>query len=262
MAVKHVCCPKQAAASRTSCSHHLRSCWCSATGGASPSTGAKLTLHITRLGTASFSDLRDILLCSPGQHSTLHDYRLVLENSGVAEPHAIRDRFTQATEANRPLMQRLRLDTLVTVCPACFSALAGCAPARWCVRSQRSGRPGVGNPHVHAAQVLDCSSFLADYSSRAPVMARPELGEGGNLRPVVDLLVEQLECVPHCCAGTACTACLRTGAAAGPAPSRHRSKHEQGAVWHVLVTAAPGGPELVCDGAGVLTMWCSTRPIC
>jgi hypothetical protein len=46
-----------------------------------------------------------------------------------------------------------------------------------------------------AAQVLDCGSFLADYASRAPVMSRPELGEGGNLRPVVDLLVEQLECV-------------------------------------------------------------------
>lgn len=82
----------------------------------------------------------------------------MLENSGVAEPHAIRDRFTEATEARRPLMQRLRLDTLVTV--------------------------------------LDCGSFLADYASRAPLMSRPELGEGGNLRPVVDLLVEQLECGP------------------------------------------------------------------
>lgn len=49
---------------------------------------------------------------------------------------------------------------------------------------------------LHAAQVLDCGSFLADYASRAPMMSRPELGEGGNLRPVVDLLVEQLECVP------------------------------------------------------------------
>lgn len=53
--------------------------------------------------------------------------------------------------------------------------------------------------------MLDCSSFLADYSSRAPVMSRPELGEGGNLRPVVDLLVEQLECVlSHSVAQTLC----------------------------------------------------------
>ena len=27
-----------------------------------------------------------------------------------------------------------------------------------------------------------------------PLAARPDLGEGGNLRPVVDLLVEQIEC--------------------------------------------------------------------
>lgn len=27
-----------------------------------------------------------------------------------------------------------------------------------------------------------------------PAAARPDLGEGGNLRPVVDLLVEQIEC--------------------------------------------------------------------
>lgn len=29
---------------------------------------------------------------------------------------------------------------------------------------------------------------------RAPLASRPELGEGGNLRPVVDLLVEQVRC--------------------------------------------------------------------
>ena len=84
--------------------------------------------------------------------------RLVLENSGVAEPHAIRDRFADAAAAGHPLLERIRLEGLVTV--------------------------------------LDCGTFLADFGSRAPLMARPELGEGGNLRPVVDLLVEQLECIP------------------------------------------------------------------
>lgn len=75
--------------------------------------------------TTPFSFLLLVVLrhCA-GQHSIVHDCRLVLENSGVAEPHAIRDRFMQATEANRPLMQRLRLDTLVTVCPC---ALLWCA---------------------------------------------------------------------------------------------------------------------------------------
>ena len=36
----------------------------------------------------------------------------------------------------------------------------------------------------------------ADYESRTPLMARPDLGDGGSLRPVVDLLVEQIECEP------------------------------------------------------------------
>jgi G3E family GTPase len=29
---------------------------------------------------------------------------------------------------------------------------------------------------------------------RLPLASRPELGDGGNMRPVVDLLVEQVEC--------------------------------------------------------------------
>lgn len=51
--------------------------------------------------------------------------------------------------------------------------------------------------------VVDSHTFIADYSSRASLAARPDLGEGGSLRPVVDLLVEQIECVPllprRCC---------------------------------------------------------------
>ena len=42
--------------------------------------------------------------------------------------------------------------------------------------------------------VVDAHTFIQDYSSRNPIMARPDLGEGGALRPVVDLLVEQIEC--------------------------------------------------------------------
>lgn len=33
-----------------------------------------------------------------------------------------------------------------------------------------------------------CAAF------RLPLASRPELGDGGNMRPVVDLLVEQVEC--------------------------------------------------------------------
>lgn len=81
--------------------------------------------------------------------------RFVLENSGVAEPQNIRDQFSEAIAAGNPLMQRIYLDTLVTI--------------------------------------VDSGTFIVDYSSRSPLAARPDLGEGGNLRPVVDLLVEQIE---------------------------------------------------------------------
>ena len=79
----------------------------------------------------------------------------MLENSGLAEPQNIRDQFTEASSLGHPLVAKVALDTLVTV--------------------------------------VDSHTFLQDYSSRAPLAARPELGEGGPMRPVVDLLVEQIE---------------------------------------------------------------------
>ncbi|GBF95172.1 hypothetical protein Rsub_07885 [Raphidocelis subcapitata] len=82
--------------------------------------------------------------------------RIVLENSGVAEPQSSRDNFAEAAAAGHPLMGRLYLDTLVTV--------------------------------------VDASTFVQDYASRLPLASRPELGDGGSMRPVVDLLVEQVEC--------------------------------------------------------------------
>ncbi|PSC76572.1 cobalamin biosynthesis isoform A [Micractinium conductrix] len=81
--------------------------------------------------------------------------RIILENSGVAEPQNIRDQFNDALASNHPLMKRIFLDTLVTV--------------------------------------VDSHTFITDYSSRAALAARPDLGEGGGMRPVVDLLVEQIE---------------------------------------------------------------------
>jgi G3E family GTPase len=73
----------------------------------------------------------------------------------VAEPHSIRDEFNEKVLRGDALMSRLYLDTLVTV--------------------------------------VDSHTFIQDWSSRAPLAARPDLGEGGNYRPVVDLLVEQIE---------------------------------------------------------------------
>lgn len=85
--------------------------------------------------------------------------RIILENSGVAEPQNIRDQFNEAIALGHPLMSQIHLDSLVTV--------------------------------------VDSATFIRDYSSRAPLAARPELGDGGGLRPVVDLLVEQVECADH-----------------------------------------------------------------
>lgn len=44
---------------------------------------------------------------------------------------------------------------------------------------------------MSSAQV-DCSNFTKEFASRQPLASRPDLGDGGNLRPVVDLLVEQV----------------------------------------------------------------------
>jgi G3E family GTPase len=41
--------------------------------------------------------------------------RIVLENSGVAEPQNIRDQFNEAAAAGHPLLKRVELDTLVTL---------------------------------------------------------------------------------------------------------------------------------------------------
>lgn len=88
----------------------------------------------------------------------------MLENSGVAEPQNLRDKFNEAVLDGHPVMSRIRLDTMITI--------------------------------------VDSGTFIKDYSSRTALAARPDLGEGGTLRPVVDLLVEQIECVSFTCVMT------------------------------------------------------------
>jgi G3E family GTPase len=41
--------------------------------------------------------------------------RIILENSGVAEPQNIRDAFNEAMALGNPITSRIYLDTLVTV---------------------------------------------------------------------------------------------------------------------------------------------------
>ena len=97
----------------------------------------------------------DNLLALADKRDSSYDC-IILENSGVAEPQNIRDQFLEAAAMGLPLLNRIKLSSLVTV--------------------------------------VDSATFIRDYSTRVPVSAHPELGEGGNLRPVVDLLVEQVEC--------------------------------------------------------------------
>jgi hypothetical protein len=67
--------------------------------------------------------------------------------------------------------------------------------SRWLEPSRPA--PSVRSPssprRPRALQVVDCGSFLKDWATRACLAQRPDLGEGGGLRPVVDLLVEQIE---------------------------------------------------------------------
>lgn len=73
----------------------------------------------------------------------------------MAEPQNLRDKFAEAQADGHPVMSRIFMDNMVTV--------------------------------------VDSGTFIKDYSSRVPLAARPDLGEGGTLRPVVDLLIEQIE---------------------------------------------------------------------
>ena len=55
------------------------------------------------------------------------------------------------------------------------------------------GGGGVDRPHPCPSSLPLIPAPHPPYAlPRAPLASRPELGDGGNLRPVVDLLVEQV----------------------------------------------------------------------
>ena len=83
--------------------------------------------------------------------------RIIIENSGVAEPANIRDRFQEAAVIGLPILRQIRLQNMLTV--------------------------------------VDSSAFFKEYASKDAIEARPDLGDAGgaNRRPVVDLLCEQVE---------------------------------------------------------------------
>ena len=77
----------------------------------------------------------------------------------------------------------MRVSLLPAAPPLIFNASSTCCTPQLVVTCQ---------------QVSACSApaatFSKHYASRTALAARPDLGEGGNRRPVVDLLVEQIEC--------------------------------------------------------------------
>ena len=96
--------------------------------------------------------------------------RFVLENSGVAEPQNLRDKFNDALASGHPLMSRIRLDTMVTM--------------------------------------VDSGSFFADWSSKAPLAARQIWARAGTCAPLWTswssksstnccLLLPAISCCPH-----------------------------------------------------------------
>ena len=104
-------------------------------------------------------------------HRPLH-FRFVLENSGVAEPQNIRDKFSEAIASGNPLMSRIQLDTMATI--------------------------------------VDSGSFTADYSSRTPVsgILPPRLlplpvtyctfsGNSPSMLPIKSSAAVQSLCIMH-----------------------------------------------------------------
>jgi len=86
---------------------------------------------------------------------------IVIEATGVAEPRQVREKFQEAEDSGLPIMRLAKLQTLITV--------------------------------------VDSNTFVDHYESRQVMNDRTDLGldefdEGGGERPIVDLLVEQIEC--------------------------------------------------------------------
>ena len=86
---------------------------------------------------------------------------IVIEATGVAEPRQVREKFQEAEDNGLPIMRLAKLQTLITV--------------------------------------VDSNTFVDHYESRQVMNDREDLGldefdEGGGDRPIVDLLVEQIEC--------------------------------------------------------------------
>lgn len=71
----------------------------------------------------------------------------MLENSGVAEPQNIRDKFSEAIAMGNPLMSRIQLDTMATIVDS------GSFTADYSSRTPVSGNTGLHSVHAVPAEI-------------------------------------------------------------------------------------------------------------
>jgi hypothetical protein len=90
--------------------------------------------------------------------------RIVLENSGVAEPQNIRDSFADAAENGHPALSRVSLSTLVCFCtlnnklgvsPTSSQDLQGSRSIKHALATRRLPR-GFGFLHRYYGNEVDC----------------------------------------------------------------------------------------------------------
>eukprot|EP00752_Nemacystus_decipiens_P004175 g3817.t1 len=95
---------------------------------------------------------------------------VIIESSGISEPKSVRSLFQDAESYEMRLMDKVRLDTMVTVVDA------GAFLTAYTTGDRMMQRPDLG------------------VSEEDPTFQQSMVGGGGALRAVVDLLVEQVEC--------------------------------------------------------------------
>lgn len=132
------------------------------------------------------------LLSSVSELMTLSDLRqedekfdhIVIEMSGVAEPRSVRNIFQEATMYDMPLMDRVRLDTLVTVVDC--STYVDYLKSERLADSEESPELYYGNEQERQqkSEEEDDDDWMQDFSNMI---------DGPSIGGVCDLIVEQTE---------------------------------------------------------------------
>jgi len=155
--------------------------------------------------------ISDQLLTSVSELVTVSDMKdpqdrfdhIVVELSGVSEPRAVRANFQNAIQQNMPLMERVRLDTMVTLidCSAFVQHLQSDLPSTTLTPSQQSNTSGNGNDDdeeeempLKLLEALQAASKKYDRSGDGFYSNNNNNEESHVTATVGQLLVEQTEC--------------------------------------------------------------------